>query len=388
MTSNADCMYKGALFLTYFFSLLLITACSSSGYDTHGGVEIDLIALDRHVESNIRLDSLTYIPLETTGESLLESISKIIFKNQKFYILDNQQGNNGLFVFSETGKFLRKVSGPGAGPGEYTKLMDFDVDSLGNLFLFDFYPRKLMKFDSVGHLISEINGLDPFMEFTLINDSTLFFNKMFIDGQIEYLAGKYALESKHVTSFMPGRKPQDDPMIMSYATFNMARSGEHIYFYRRFSDAIYQYNQDSVSVAFHLKNAALPPNKMVSDAIANVEVFLKDEAYLKDVSGFFENTTHVAMTFYKQRMPRHLVIDKQRGTQVFFKNYKEYLFTYHNLLGVADDRFIGIHVPYFDRVDEYKQDVENATIPDEAKQLLSSLDVNTNPVLVLFRFAI
>ena len=115
--------HRDAFLLSCFCSLLLLVACKDSGYKTREGIEVDLTALDHNVESTIGLDSLTYIPLETTDESLLESISKVIFKNNKFYVLDSHQGNQGLFVFSETGEFLRKVSGPGAGPGEYNKVM-------------------------------------------------------------------------------------------------------------------------------------------------------------------------------------------------------------------------------------------------------------------------
>ena len=59
-----------------------------------------------------------HIVLETTPESTIGTIDKLIVRENKIYIMDKEI-TKSLFVFSIEGKFLYKINRAGRGPGEY-----------------------------------------------------------------------------------------------------------------------------------------------------------------------------------------------------------------------------------------------------------------------------
>lgn len=76
------------------------------------------------------------IPLETTNESLIGNIDKIVFHDNQFFILDQFKVRT-IFVFSSTGKFMWKLSKFGKGPGEFIEPTDFCIAGV-NSFSSDF----------------------------------------------------------------------------------------------------------------------------------------------------------------------------------------------------------------------------------------------------------
>ena len=75
--------------------------------------------------SDIATD-LVYAPLQTTENSLIKSITKIITRVNKIYI---RNGYSDILCFDKEGKFLYKLNKPGRGPGEYNFIRDFDISS-------------------------------------------------------------------------------------------------------------------------------------------------------------------------------------------------------------------------------------------------------------------
>lgn len=87
------------------------------------------IPLSTH-ESHLIADSLfcgkEIISLETTAESLISGIDKLEIKDNKFFILDENQ--DVIFIFDRTGKYITKIADIGRGPQEYYDLSDFHID--------------------------------------------------------------------------------------------------------------------------------------------------------------------------------------------------------------------------------------------------------------------
>jgi hypothetical protein len=70
-------------------------------------------------------EDLTFIPLETTDESLIGNIHKMIIKDSFIYVLDGK--SIALLMFDIKGKFISKIGSRGSGPNEYYYLDDFTV---------------------------------------------------------------------------------------------------------------------------------------------------------------------------------------------------------------------------------------------------------------------
>ena len=72
----------------------------------------------QNAKISLIVDSIDYIPLETTSDCLICAIDKLITKNNKYYIFDKI--TQSIFTFDFNGKFISKINSIGHGPGEYT----------------------------------------------------------------------------------------------------------------------------------------------------------------------------------------------------------------------------------------------------------------------------
>lgn len=101
-------------------------ACSPSD---KGGIEC-LVHSTKVCNESVNLSELLtsykIIPLETHPDGLIgASIQKIVKRNEHYYIRTDRIR---LLEFDESGRFVRKISNQGTGPGEYAYMKDFDVD--------------------------------------------------------------------------------------------------------------------------------------------------------------------------------------------------------------------------------------------------------------------
>lgn len=155
------------------------------------------------------------IPLETKDESLVGSISKLDYVDQRIYILDFN--NKSILCFSDSSKFLFRINS-GRGPGELIDPIDFAIVN-SSLLVVDQNMFKI--FDLRGNLINKIqfmNGLYCW-KFNFVQDSALLIygntpsindlKKMESDNsiKIENIYSQYKLIdnalSKELKSFLP-----------------------------------------------------------------------------------------------------------------------------------------------------------------------------------------
>lgn len=92
-------------------------------------------------------DTLTdYILLKNTNQNqLFGRIDKIKLCNDRIYISDNRM--RALVVYDKNGTGIAKVGTVGQGPKEFLSITDFDVDSLGNIYVLDGRLDKLLVYD-------------------------------------------------------------------------------------------------------------------------------------------------------------------------------------------------------------------------------------------------
>lgn len=112
--------------VTIFFIIVLLGACST---DVNEGV-INLSHSSLKLDSLVRLSSLLkdydFIPLETKPECLISQVSKVVRRDNYYYVLS---GRDDLYVFNTIGEFVMKVGIQGRGPKEYLEIYDFDINS-------------------------------------------------------------------------------------------------------------------------------------------------------------------------------------------------------------------------------------------------------------------
>ncbi|MDR2145273.1 MAG: 6-bladed beta-propeller, partial [Tannerella sp.] len=91
-------------------------------------------------------ESIDVVQLETTDDCLISSIFKVIFHDNKYYVLDLKLQT--LFCFDAQGKYQFKISRRGQGPQDYIYLEDFNIDPYNNqLLLLDSSSGSLLLFE-------------------------------------------------------------------------------------------------------------------------------------------------------------------------------------------------------------------------------------------------
>lgn len=132
--------------LIILFCLLNLVSCKTT---------ISECSVDRTIEckeSQIEPDipkfvkDVTFLPLETNGNTLLGSVDKVEFYDGMVYIAD--YSTRKIVAYDMNGKLRFVLDRQGRGPGEYLEIKSFSVDS-DNLYILDNFGRKLFVYDSL-----------------------------------------------------------------------------------------------------------------------------------------------------------------------------------------------------------------------------------------------
>ncbi|NDW11633.1 6-bladed beta-propeller [Bacteroides sp. 214] len=98
--------------------------------DSEEILTVNLDAPDDEVSFYDIFDRVSVIQLETTEESLIRTIWKIVFHNDSIFVFDRPQQT--IFLFDANGKYLSKLCKVGNGPGEYSSISDFAINKFTN----------------------------------------------------------------------------------------------------------------------------------------------------------------------------------------------------------------------------------------------------------------
>lgn len=106
--------------------LPVLAACAGGGESRgEGAIFPDPVPVEGQVRLSSILSRYRLIPLQTSDSSLVGAVVKVVKNDGRYYVSDR---SDQLSVFDAQGRFLGRIAGRGAGPGEYGRLLDFDVD--------------------------------------------------------------------------------------------------------------------------------------------------------------------------------------------------------------------------------------------------------------------
>ena len=275
-------------FLFVSFVLLCMVACQSQKSEVgDSSIHIDW---DNTSLGDFDIENVEYIPLETTDNSLLGSVSKILFRNNRIYVLDKMSG--GVYVFDKTGKFLSSIIKPGEGPDEYVELMDMDVDKEGNVYIADNARMVIKKYRfpewkhdetfDVGKHYWEFCHLDE--DCFLLKD---IFGKEGMDMKLAHFDGK---NHKVTPLFEKAFSSVNEIDVMKCSKFNFYRSGEQLYYYERFTPNIYSVSgEGKLTKVYTIESLNYISEEDLKGLQREPMKFLKERKYIKDVIGLFES---------------------------------------------------------------------------------------------------
>jgi len=387
---------------------LILCLASCSGTDSRGvaigsvGDSARVLFVDNtRAFASIPQDSLfearyDVVPLETNVESLISQIGRISIYGNNFYVLDRSSGS--VLIFDEQGKFLKKISHIGRGPGEYTSLTDFGIDTKNNnIVLYCDRPKKIIVYAleedkwqgemSVDQLFESIS-VDPQTGFlTGINRMPVYKDCFFRYDFHKKAKGK---------SFVPITANKTEKMFLNYRSeFPFWIKSRHDYCVVPYVSTIHKMGRDSLEKPFHLRFGTPFPDIEGEGKTSGEWV----RTAIGDNLGFWyanfrEYETYLTFTFgrgtkvfYPKDGDRYTVFDFLENKDYHYPH--SYHFAHDHYDGNEDNRYIFVEQSpnlvrfYSELKNNSPSDWEK--IDDRAKGRIAKMKVEDNPVLFVYR---
>lgn len=182
---------NNVFFILFIFCIsILLKSCKSEQKQDFLVLNISLNNIDNldciSTTKDKYFKSFRYIQLESDTNILIGKIDKILYENDRIYIMDSRV-TKSLFIFNREGEFINKIDYYGQGPNEYMELTNMFYDSNAKTINILSYVSskkfKIMVFDTDGNeLLKQIP----------IN--------LHLSELIKSKDGFYVCNSKHVTN--------------------------------------------------------------------------------------------------------------------------------------------------------------------------------------------
>jgi hypothetical protein len=234
---------KGILFVLLIFYFFCCSKQKINRSENTIHLSVDLEQKDK-VSIFDLFQKIEIIPLETKDASLIKSISKIEYYNQKYYILDRE--TSLLLCFDSEGKHIGNIGQIGNGPEDYFSAYDFLIDKSKNCIVI-LSPVGLLYFYDLsnGKLADKIqlkNGAPNYQRFVMLNDDIFIFYTLGLEQQL-------FLFSREQGNFIDSYYEENKVLSMFsndvFYTFN-----DEVFFSEPFVNEVYKIKETGMEVAY------------------------------------------------------------------------------------------------------------------------------------------
>ena len=284
--------------IVYIF-LLLLVSCNNPRNNylkeledrTLTLLEYDYCSKKNHLHE---FDSVTFVPLETNERSLISSITKILYKNETYYIFDKVQAM--IFLFNDNGSYITKIHNIGSGPGEYADISDFDIDADLNIYISSIVGRKIIKYKYPDYkLFTEYKTNATVMEIAVDEKTGKIWGTNIFQTEDGICLGFYSNEK-----FVPviASRGIADNANTPFKAQSFYKSGNHLFFNPRYSPYIYMIDNDEVSKYMKIisddfvDNSDLELEKDFKKERGVREQYSTNECLISGVNSFYQCKGH------------------------------------------------------------------------------------------------
>ena len=365
-------------------------------------------------------ESVKFVKLETSENSLIGSVDKIIAIDDRYIIMDYSMANM-VFVFNKDGKFLNRIGSMGAGPEEYSSLNDVAYDKYNDEILV-LGSKAILRYKPDGTFAGRtlldwsVNSI-----FVVDKDACLLYlnNRNQPDGKKEdYNIMIINKEGKVVKRMFPYKHETDH---LSFPRPMFSYYNNEVLFAPSFFNIVYKLGDKEVETKYVLDFGKYAiPESIIEDKTDQELNNITKENYAYNTASF-ETSTHVICRFSYKRIGLTCYYSKETGktnvAAVYFNDMYA-LLTGSPILATDGDSLIGIiesssSHPYKDYVSTMKSSnkdineviydkllavfpdtkpIENylkilettkVTLSDEEIDLINSLDESDNPIIMI-----
>lgn len=401
----------------YLMAVMLLTACGNAhdtrnkfkGIDVssvdsikepprlNGGIlELDLSVLRKGREAMERdfstlIEDYYLVFLETTERNLIGEINKIQVVDSLIFINDPFVANK-LLLYNMNGEFIRQISHPGGGPGEYIQATDFYYDeALEEVLIYDQFKSKIFHYRLNGEYIKEDRQSFRYIQFAKLENEHLCKN---LSGN-EHLPLIDKSSLTILTDSMRFKYACLPMLDMDYVGGKLQNIGsERVAYSMPFCDTIYHYTRDLIEAKYHLKipEEMKLPKDFEEKSSNSYEKFGKkyfSDKYAFFLGDFVENNSHLHFAYVTHRGYLSFYYDKATsgldgGNSVYHSDGSLCsFFSYHRPMAYSGDYFISV-IPTSNLS---MLILHGTTLSDDEpfRDKLVNLEMDDNPVLFFFK---
>jgi len=226
-------------FVAITICILSIISCSEDKTGKRAFVYDEIQSTKKTLTLDQIGKTMKFIPLETTQEAQVGLISCISQTKDRIYVVSANPDN--VFVFSKEGKFIKKISNPGRGPGEFFSVRQLYIEEDKNLLLlFDLF--KIMLFDLDGNHIKDISHIPCYNNGILLQNNNVLLSKQAVQGIEKLRLAEISQEGDTLATnknnfLFNSENPVVFPVYKSFVMY-----GKDVIYQQQFQDTIYTYN--------------------------------------------------------------------------------------------------------------------------------------------------
>lgn len=357
-------------------------ACKASKDKEESAITVDL---DIKLDSMPKVAEVRCIPLETNEESMFSNITKLIYRNNLFYIFDRE--GKSVLVFDSVGTFIRKIHAVGSGPDEYIEPSDMDVDSEGNIYIADNPRHHILKFTNSGNKPIDIIPIEKyFWEFAVTDSNYIYLSDVVSDRKMNIKLAKYDCQNQKM-EILENSELDIQGKLPRFSKHYFYRSDNKLFYYKRFMPYIFNLSKrDTSEKDLKLISEYYPTKEKINEwETGGIPAMMSDYNCIHDISACYETDNSIFIV--SQTMPSlYTVIDKHSNRVYNFNSFKDKRL--QNCIHVLSSNyrsFVSVCPPTSETIGY----IETKNLSDSITlKRLAGLSEEFNPVLVLFRFGI
>ncbi|GAB6013571.1 6-bladed beta-propeller [Viscerimonas tarda] len=333
------------------------------------------------------IEEVKLVALETTDESLVDDIYKVLVTESNIYIYDDFKGG-GIVIFNSEGKFIKRISN-GSGPGELVRLYDMDFDKEKNE-LIAYQHSFLLFFSPSGEFIRQMRLPFGFYNFTVTSDGYVF---KALDEQGNGHLGLLEDYTLFVTDKNFKLKSVGLPCVSSNVNLGgynyLYNNTTSLHVTQKYTDTIYQYvnesNQLKAEYILDYSKKKLPEIYLKGTKVEFDHATKQDDYYFY-LGQYLETEYHHIFFLENRHIVSQTVVyrDKKSGN---LKGGTSANFNWNEIPPIgfpktaSGDYFVSVHLTN-------KNDTllsNSSVISEEDKLKINNLTEDDNPILVFFK---
>lgn len=358
-------------------------------------VHTDTIVVDEiydNVKVSTLVDSVYFVPLETTDNSLLAYYTRLCFHKNRIYLMDDVVAN-AVFIFDMQGRFIKRIGDKGGAPNEFAALRGMSVDRSNDyLVLYDNRKRKMVYFTLDGEYIKNMSVPFRFCGHYVVLPS----------GRIVAATGKCDYNT-HLGDLDEYRLQYTDSLgevvksafrwtdnrnlAISYEA--MTDAAESVLYYPPYTNTLYQVTDTTVTAKYFVtyKNYEAASDEEVLK-LSNTDELREYEERKMTVSAtaIAESTTH--LYFYNERKDKsYTLYDRSTKKCISFRGLifnQDYIFVAAPMYSYGE-YLVTVATPGQLMAMRKHLQKEKIPISEHLRPVYDKIDEEDNPILVFLK---